>query len=71
MDSERNFKPTPQQRMLLELARNFISMSSRKHQEAMCSLARALSNPELRDDKDQHQHAGAAVLAEGRSKKAA
>ena len=47
MDNEHSFKPTPQQRMLLELARNFISMPSRKHQEAMCSLARALSNPEL------------------------
>jgi transcriptional regulator with XRE-family HTH domain len=47
MDSERTFKPTPQQRMLLELARNFIGMPSRKHQEALCSLARALSNPEL------------------------
>ena len=47
MDSERTFKPTPQQRMLLELARNFISMPSRKHQEAMCNLARALANPEL------------------------
>ena len=38
MDSERSFKPTPQQRMLLELARNFISMPSRKHQEAICNL---------------------------------
>ena len=47
MDSERTFKPTPQQRMLLELARNFISMPSRKHQEAMCSLARALSSPDI------------------------
>ena len=47
MDSERAFKPTPQQRMLLELARNFINMPSRKHQEAICNLARALSNPEL------------------------
>ena len=47
MDTDRSFKPTPQQRMLLELARNFISMPSRKHQEAMCNLARALSNPEL------------------------
>ena len=47
MDSERMFRPTPQQRMLLELARNFINMPSRKHQEALCSLARALSNPEL------------------------
>src|SRR6476661_7543819 len=45
MDGERSFKPTPQQRMLLELARNFIGMPSRKHQEALCSLARALSNP--------------------------
>src|SRR5262245_55520835 len=26
MDGERTFKPTPQQRMLLELARNFIGM---------------------------------------------
>ncbi|MFO1049094.1 MAG: helix-turn-helix transcriptional regulator [Geminicoccaceae bacterium] len=47
MDSERMFRPTPQQRMLLELARNFINMPSRKHQEALCNLARALSNPEL------------------------
>ena len=47
VDTERAFKPTPQQRMLLELARNFISMPSRKHQEALCNLARALSNPEL------------------------
>ncbi len=47
MNGDRSFKPTPQQRMLLELARNFISMPNRKHQEAMCSLARALSNPEL------------------------
>jgi transcriptional regulator with XRE-family HTH domain len=42
-----SFKPTPQQRMLLELTRNFIAMPSRKHQEAVCSLARALTNPEL------------------------
>jgi transcriptional regulator with XRE-family HTH domain len=47
MDSERSFKPTPQQRMLLELARNFIGLTNRKHQEALCSLARALAAPEL------------------------
>ena len=52
MDSERLFKPTPQQRMLLELARNFISMPSRKHQEAICHLARALNQPELMGDLD-------------------
>jgi len=44
--SEKAFRATPQQRMLLELARNFISIPVRKHQEAMCALARALSEPE-------------------------
>ena len=43
LDTEHDFKPTPQQRMLLELARNFIAMPSKKFQEALCSLARALA----------------------------
>src|SRR5918998_2440481 len=47
MGDGNSFKPAPQQRMLLELARNFTAMPSRKHQEAVCSLARALANPEL------------------------
>jgi transcriptional regulator with XRE-family HTH domain len=34
---------SPKQRTLLELARNFISIPTRKHQEAVCSLARALT----------------------------
>ena len=34
----------PQQRMLLELARNFASIKNRKHQEALCHLARVLSD---------------------------
>jgi hypothetical protein len=34
----------PQQRMLLELARNFAAINNRKHQDALCSLARALAN---------------------------
>ena len=34
----------PQQRMLLELARNFAAISNRKHQEALCTMARALVN---------------------------
>jgi len=46
MDTDRSFKPTPQQRMLLELARNFVSLPSRKHQEAVCGLARALAHVE-------------------------
>ena len=44
--SDKAFRATPQQRMLLELARNFIGIPTRKHQEAICSLARALSDPE-------------------------
>ena len=46
MNDAESFKPTPQQRMLLELARNFINMPSRKHQEALCALARAIGGPE-------------------------
>jgi transcriptional regulator with XRE-family HTH domain len=40
-------KPTemlPQQRMLLELARNFTQIPSRRHQDAICSLARVLAS---------------------------
>ncbi|MGF1477627.1 MAG: helix-turn-helix domain-containing protein [Geminicoccaceae bacterium] len=44
MGDMEGFRPTNQQRMLLELARNFISMPSRRHQEALCSLARALAD---------------------------
>ena len=39
-------RATPQQRMLLELARNVISIPERKHQDAVCSLARALAEPD-------------------------
>jgi transcriptional regulator with XRE-family HTH domain len=39
-------KATPQQRLLLELGRNFIAIPVRKHQDAICSLARALAEPE-------------------------
>ena len=43
LDDAQPFQPTAQQRMLLELARNFISLTSRRHQEAICVLARALA----------------------------
>ena len=36
----------PQQRMLLELARNFAGINNRKHQDALCNLARVLANGE-------------------------
>jgi transcriptional regulator with XRE-family HTH domain len=49
VDPERSAIPKgqelmPQQRMLLELARNFASIKSRKHQEALCHLARVLGD---------------------------
>lgn len=46
MDSEGLCSPTPHQRLLLELTRNFISIP-RKHQEAICSFARVLAEPKL------------------------
>ena len=39
-------KATPQQRLLLELGRNFIAIPIRKHQDAICSLVRALAEPD-------------------------
>jgi transcriptional regulator with XRE-family HTH domain len=41
LGSDTAFSATPQQRMLLELARNFISIPERKHRDAICSLTRA------------------------------
>jgi len=41
-----NAKAPPQQRLQLELARNFTSIPIRRHQDAICSLARALSDPD-------------------------
>ena len=51
LDPERKNKQTaaemmPQQRMLLELARNFAAIGSRKHQDAICNLARVLAASE-------------------------
>jgi transcriptional regulator with XRE-family HTH domain len=50
LDKEQRFKPTPQQRMLLELARNFVAMPNRKYQDAICNLARALASGEPEDE---------------------
>jgi transcriptional regulator with XRE-family HTH domain len=44
--SDTAFKATPQQRLLLELGRSFIGIPNRKHQDALCSLARALTEPD-------------------------
>jgi transcriptional regulator with XRE-family HTH domain len=35
--------PTPQQRVFLDLARNFRSIRGRKHQEAICLLTRIIA----------------------------
>jgi transcriptional regulator with XRE-family HTH domain len=44
------FAPTAKQRRLLELSRSFGSITSRRQQEALCSLARALAGSGLQDD---------------------
>jgi hypothetical protein len=46
LDSDKPFKARPQQRLSLELARSFLSIPRRKHQEALCALVRALSDPD-------------------------
>ena len=35
---------TPQQRLLVDLARNFASIGSRQHQDALCQLTHTLAN---------------------------
>jgi transcriptional regulator with XRE-family HTH domain len=52
VDPEKRNRPKPsemmpQQRMLLELARNFAGIGNRKHQDALCNLARVLASGEV------------------------
>ena len=52
LDQQAKSKATemmPQQRMLLELARNFAEIGSRKHQDAICNLARVLAAGERQE----------------------
>ena len=42
-------KVSPQQRLMLELTRNFMAISDRRQQEAICNLARSLANHDLGD----------------------
>ncbi len=44
----------PQQRMLLELARNFAGIHNRKHQDAICSLAKVLASTEKAEDNSKN-----------------
>ena len=45
-------KASPQQCRMAELARHFMALPSRQHQEAICILARSLANRDLGDDRD-------------------
>jgi transcriptional regulator with XRE-family HTH domain len=45
------FMPSPQQRMLLELARNYLNIPHPRHREAIVALARALAESENGDDR--------------------
>ena len=56
------FAPTAQQRRLLELSRSFSSINSRRRQEALCSLARALAGSGLQDDLKLAAPAAAATV---------
>ena len=45
-------KASPQQRLTLELTRNFMAIADRRQQEAICALARCLANRDLGDALD-------------------
>jgi transcriptional regulator with XRE-family HTH domain len=49
IERDNNLGSTRQQRLLLDLARHFVSLP-RHHQEAVCELARALVHPGLAPD---------------------
>jgi transcriptional regulator with XRE-family HTH domain len=43
--------PSPEQRMLLDLARNYLNIPVREHREAIVALARALAKGENGDER--------------------
>jgi transcriptional regulator with XRE-family HTH domain len=45
MGTERVAEPNDRQRAMLDLARSFAHLPTRRHQQAICDLARALANP--------------------------
>jgi transcriptional regulator with XRE-family HTH domain len=44
LEREGDVRPTPPQHRFLELARDFVALPSRRHQEALCTLARVLAD---------------------------
>ncbi len=50
LEAEEQAEVTPERRQLLELLRNFMAIRSRRQQEALCSVARAIAAADLSDD---------------------
>ncbi len=50
LSGHQNVEATPQGRLLLDLARNFASLTDRRHQAAMSSLVRAVADTTAHDD---------------------
>ena len=62
LDGDARSDPSPQQRVFLDLARNFGSIRVRKHQEAICQLTRILAR--LGEDKEEDTWRALPELAE-------
>jgi transcriptional regulator with XRE-family HTH domain len=65
--SKQAFKPTGQQRLLLDLARNFVGIADPRQRAALCDLARASAA----DETAEAQSAAAAVLDQRQKKNVA
>ena len=52
LQSAPSSEPSPQQRVFLDLARNFRSIRTPKHQEAICLLTRIFASLESMSDND-------------------
>ncbi len=57
LDDDRKFDVTPQGRLLLELARTFVSLKEQRHQVALSSMVRALANCSIANDSSVSQQA--------------
>jgi transcriptional regulator with XRE-family HTH domain len=58
--------PTGEQRMLLELARNFLALPTRRHQESICAIVRALAEPPGAIDEQTAEGSGPSVPTGGK-----
>jgi transcriptional regulator with XRE-family HTH domain len=51
LETADRFVPSPQQRMLLDLVRNYLNIPIREHREAVLTLTRALAQATNEDDR--------------------